>query len=216
MSFTIYEAWYRKTVIRYTSNIYLIAKKRITPIYLTYEVFEHYKRTRAIDEAFKKKFEQMSANRKSEVGGPGTGISLHSTATISARQHGDISEKIDAELIRVLEEMSTQFPDTSIDEDAVYLEVYAVMAFGIGVAYKEGVDKVSLFLLGHGSVGGVRRVFKEGRGRGRVEPEKGEDGGRGSWPERGGDGLKEKERSLTTSDGRGSGGKQQSNGSEEQ
>ncbi|KAK9140804.1 hypothetical protein Scep_010485 [Stephania cephalantha] len=33
------------------------------------------------------------------------------------------SAKIDAELTRRLEEMSTCTPDTSIDEDAVYLEV---------------------------------------------------------------------------------------------
>ncbi|KAK9167358.1 hypothetical protein Scep_002549 [Stephania cephalantha] len=33
------------------------------------------------------------------------------------------SAKIDAELTRRLEEMSTLSPDTSIDEDAVYLEV---------------------------------------------------------------------------------------------
>ncbi|KAK9166394.1 hypothetical protein Scep_001585 [Stephania cephalantha] len=61
---------------------------------------------RATDEAFKKKSEQMSTNRKSEVGGPGTSISLHSAGSISLRQHGD-----------------TLTPDTSIDEDAVYLEV---------------------------------------------------------------------------------------------
>ncbi|KAK9161294.1 hypothetical protein Syun_007635 [Stephania yunnanensis] len=97
----------------------------------------------------------LSSNRKFEVGGPGTGISLHSAGSISARQHGDTLEKklqrrptrkamfrhlhthghdgqsfvdqrsakIDAELTRRLEEMSTQTPDTSIDEDAVYLEV---------------------------------------------------------------------------------------------
>ncbi|KAK9095530.1 hypothetical protein Scep_026999 [Stephania cephalantha] len=155
MSFAIYDAWCRKASIRYTGNIYLIAKKRITPIYLTEEVFVHYKRMRATDEAFKKKSEQMSSNRKSEVGGPGTGISLHSAGSISARQHGDTLEKklqrrptrkemfrhlhthghdrqsfvdqrsakIDAELTRRLEEMSTQTPNTSIDEDVVYLEV---------------------------------------------------------------------------------------------
>ncbi|KAK9094904.1 hypothetical protein Scep_026373 [Stephania cephalantha] len=189
------------------------------------------------DETFKKKSEQMSTNRKSEVGGSGTGISLHSARSISARQHGDTLEKklqrrptqkemfrhlhthghdgqtfvdqrsakIDAELTRRLEEMSTQTPDTSIDEDAVYLEgkqdhledqrmdlmswksskwdhqrlqetffegangktrrnaerldgmprrksrdagpVCAPVAFDIGVAYREGVDKASLFLL---------------------------------------------------------------------
>ncbi|KAK9099159.1 hypothetical protein Syun_026204 [Stephania yunnanensis] len=155
MSFAIYDAWCRRAAIRYTGNIYLIAKKRITPVYLTEEVFDHYKRMRATDEVFKKKSEQMSSNRKSEVGGPGTGISLHSAGSISARQHADTLEKklqrrptwkemfrhlhthghdgqsfvdqrsakIDAELTRRLEEISTQTPDTSIDEDAVYLEV---------------------------------------------------------------------------------------------
>ncbi|KAK9157623.1 hypothetical protein Scep_004197 [Stephania cephalantha] len=90
MSFAIYEAWCQKAAIRYTGNIYRIAKKRITPIYLTMEVFVHYKRMRATDEAFKKKSEQKSTNRKSEVGGSGTGISLHSAGSISARQHGDM------------------------------------------------------------------------------------------------------------------------------
>ncbi|KAK9087492.1 hypothetical protein Syun_029886 [Stephania yunnanensis] len=155
MSFAIYDAWCRKAAIRYTGNIYLIANKRIAPIYLTEEVFEHYKRMRATYEAFKKKSEQMSTNRKFEVGGPGTGISLHSAGSISARQHGDTLEKklqrlptrkemfrhlhthghdgqsfihqrsvkIDAELTRRLEEISTQTPETSIDEDVVYVEV---------------------------------------------------------------------------------------------
>ncbi|KAK9098535.1 hypothetical protein Syun_025580 [Stephania yunnanensis] len=93
MSFAIYDVWCRRVAIRYTGNIYLIAKKRIAPIYLTEEVFEHYKRMRATDEAFKKKFEQISSNIKSDVGGAGTGISLHSTGSISARQHGDTLEK---------------------------------------------------------------------------------------------------------------------------
>ncbi|KAK9098376.1 hypothetical protein Syun_025421 [Stephania yunnanensis] len=100
MSFAIHDVWCRKAAIWYMGNIYLIAKKRIAPIYLTDEVFEHYKRMRATDETFKKKSKQMSTNRKSEVEGPGT-----------------------AKLTRRLEEMSTQTPDTSIDEDAVYLEV---------------------------------------------------------------------------------------------
>ncbi|KAK9166301.1 hypothetical protein Scep_001492 [Stephania cephalantha] len=58
MSFAIYDAWCRKASIKYTGNIYLIAKKRISPIYLTEEVFQHYKRMRATDEAFKKKSER--------------------------------------------------------------------------------------------------------------------------------------------------------------
>ncbi|KAK9092428.1 hypothetical protein Syun_027339 [Stephania yunnanensis] len=155
MSFAIYDAWCWKAAIWYTGNIYLIAKKRISLIYLTDEAFEHYKRMRATNEAFKKKSEQMGTNRKSEVGRPDTGISLHSTGSISTRQHGDTVEKklqrrpirkemfqllhthshdgqtfvdqrsakIDVSLTRRLEEMTTQTPDTSIDEDVVYLEV---------------------------------------------------------------------------------------------
>ncbi|KAK9166014.1 hypothetical protein Scep_001205 [Stephania cephalantha] len=88
MSFAIYDAWCQGAYPRH-GNIYLIAKKRITSIYLTEEVFEHYKRMRATDEAFNKKSEQMSTNRKSGVGGPSTGISLHSAGNISARQHDD-------------------------------------------------------------------------------------------------------------------------------
>ncbi|KAK9105091.1 hypothetical protein Scep_021935 [Stephania cephalantha] len=131
---------------------------------------------RATDEAFKKKSEQMSSNRKSEVGGPGTGISLHSAGSISARQHGDTLEKnlqrrptwkemfrhlhthghdrqsfvdqrsakIDAELTRRLEEMSTQTPDTSIDEDAVFLEVVPEVkerVYGLGSqGYHRGIS----------------------------------------------------------------------------
>ncbi|KAK9107603.1 hypothetical protein Syun_023614 [Stephania yunnanensis] len=110
---------------------------------------------RATDEAFKNKSEEMSSNGKSEVGGSGTGISLHSAISISARQHGvtlakklqrcprrkemlrrlhthghdgqsfvdQRFAKIDAELTQRLEEMSTQTPNTLINEDVVYLEV---------------------------------------------------------------------------------------------
>ncbi|KAK9170006.1 hypothetical protein Syun_002146 [Stephania yunnanensis] len=142
MSFAIYDAWCRRAVIRYTGNIYLIAKKRIAHVYLTEEVFDHYKRMRATYEAFKKKSEQMSNNRKSELGGPGTGISLLNAGSISARQHGDTLEKklqrrpTWKEMFRHLHTHShdgqsfvdqrsakIDTPDTSIDEDAVYLEV---------------------------------------------------------------------------------------------
>ncbi|KAK9142443.1 hypothetical protein Syun_011843 [Stephania yunnanensis] len=159
MFFAIYDAWCRRATIRYTGNIYLIAKKRITPIYLTEKVFEHYKRTRATDEAFQKKFEQMSSNRKSEVGGPGTGISLHTAGSISARQHGDTLEKklqhrpTWKEMFRHLhthghdgqsfvDQRSAKIdvnwrrsPDTSIDEYAVYLEVVSEVkgrVYGLG------------------------------------------------------------------------------------
>ncbi|KAK9167003.1 hypothetical protein Scep_002194 [Stephania cephalantha] len=156
--------WLRWKVSNFTSTIEvnllkLVSDYRNENVSITCssvdEVFEHYKRKRATDEAFKKKSEQMSTNRKFEVGGSGTSISLHSAGSISARQHGDTLEKklkrrptrkemfrhlhthghdgqtfvdqrsakIDAELTWRLEEMSTQSPDTSIDEDVVYLEV---------------------------------------------------------------------------------------------
>ncbi|KAK9148087.1 hypothetical protein Scep_006844 [Stephania cephalantha] len=171
MSFAIYDAWCRRASIRYTGNIYLIAKKRIALIYLTEEVFEHYKRMRATDEAFKKKSEQMSNNRKSEVGGRGTGISLHSAGSISARQHGDTLEKklqrrpTWKEMFRHLhthghdgqsfvDQRSAKIdiggdvhlhPDTSIDEDVVYLEVVPEVkgrVYGLG---SQGYHRKDIF-----------------------------------------------------------------------
>ncbi|KAK9107549.1 hypothetical protein Syun_023560 [Stephania yunnanensis] len=149
MSFAIYDAWCRKAAIWYMGNIYLIAKKRITPIYLTDEVFKHYKRMRATDEAFKKKSEQMSTNRKSEVGGPtlvfrcialevylldivvtswkrSFNVVPHGRRCFNTSTPMAMTTKLSS--IRdlrklILEEMSTQTPDTSIDEDVVYLEV---------------------------------------------------------------------------------------------
>ncbi|KAK9160711.1 hypothetical protein Syun_007052 [Stephania yunnanensis] len=141
MSFAIYDAWCRKAAIQYTGNIYHIAKKRIAPMYLTEEVFEHSKRMRATDEAFKKKFEQMSTNRKSEVGGSSTGISLHNAGSISARKHGDTLEKKlqcrptekmfrhlhthghDGQSFVDQRSAKIDTPDTSIDKVAIYLEV---------------------------------------------------------------------------------------------
>ncbi|KAK9104851.1 hypothetical protein Scep_021695 [Stephania cephalantha] len=97
------------------------------------------------DEAFKK---------KSEVGGPDTGISLHSAGSISARQHGDTLEKklkrrpTRKDMFRHLhthghdgqtfvDQRSAKIdsPDTSIDEDAVYLEVVSEVkgrVYGLG------------------------------------------------------------------------------------
>ncbi|KAK9106994.1 hypothetical protein Syun_023005 [Stephania yunnanensis] len=130
MSFAIYDAWCRRAAIPYTGNIYLIAKKRITPVYLTEEVFDHYKRMRATDEAFNKKSEQMSNNRKSEEKKlqrrptwKEIFRNLHTHGHDEQSFVDQRSAKIDAELTRRLEEMSTQTPDTSIDEDVVYLEV---------------------------------------------------------------------------------------------
>ncbi|KAK9103336.1 hypothetical protein Sjap_020590 [Stephania japonica] len=93
LSFAVYAAWLKKAAIRYANNMYLIANMRRTPIYLTNEVFENYKKMRATDEKFEAKSVQMNANRKSEKGGPGTGISLHTCGSISARQHKDILKK---------------------------------------------------------------------------------------------------------------------------
>ncbi|KAK9115194.1 hypothetical protein Syun_021991 [Stephania yunnanensis] len=134
MSFAIYDAWCQKATIRYTSNIYLITKKRITHIYLTDEVFEHYKRMRATDEAFKKKSEQMNTNRKSEVGGRAPVFRCIALEVY-------LPDSM-AELTRRLEEMSTQTPDTSIDEDTIYLEVVPEVkgrVYGLG-GYKFSIS----------------------------------------------------------------------------
>ncbi|KAK9111628.1 hypothetical protein Scep_019147 [Stephania cephalantha] len=94
--------WLRWKVSSFTSTIEvnlfkLVSDLRNENVSITcsfvVEVFEHYKKKRATNEAFKKKSEQMSTDRKSKVGGPGTGISLHSAGSISARQHGDTLEK---------------------------------------------------------------------------------------------------------------------------
>ncbi|KAK9088294.1 hypothetical protein Scep_027376 [Stephania cephalantha] len=92
MSFAIYDVWCRKASISTRQYISHREEKNNTYL-LNEEVFEHYKRMRATDETFKKKYEQMSTNRKSEVGGSSTGISLHSAGSISTRQHGDTLEK---------------------------------------------------------------------------------------------------------------------------
>ncbi|KAK9098161.1 hypothetical protein Syun_025206 [Stephania yunnanensis] len=81
-----------------------------------HEEYDEFTSSSDSDEAFNKKSEQMSTNRKFEVGGSGIGISLHSAGSISARQHGDTL-------------------------------VCAPVEFVIGVAYREGVDKASLFFL---------------------------------------------------------------------
>ncbi|KAK9160159.1 hypothetical protein Syun_006500 [Stephania yunnanensis] len=101
MSFAIYDAWCRRAAIRYTGNIYLIAKKRITPVYLTEEEKKLQRRP-----TWKEMFRH-----------------LHTHGHDGQSFVDQRSAKIDAELTRRLEEISTQTPDTSIDEDAVYLEV---------------------------------------------------------------------------------------------
>ncbi|KAK9086814.1 hypothetical protein Syun_029208 [Stephania yunnanensis] len=114
MSFAIYDAWCRRAAIRYTGNIYLKAKKRITPVYLTEEVFDHYKRMRATDE--EKKLQRRPTWKEMFR-------HLHTHGHDGQSFVDQRSAKIDAELTRRLEEISTQTPDTSIDEDVVYLEV---------------------------------------------------------------------------------------------
>ncbi|KAK9121156.1 hypothetical protein Syun_018773 [Stephania yunnanensis] len=94
------------------------------------------------DETFKKKSEQTSSNRKLEVGGPGTGISLHSAGSnpldsmekkLQRRPtwkeifrylhtHGhDGQSFIDQRSAKI--DIGGDVPDTSIDEDAIYLEM---------------------------------------------------------------------------------------------
>ncbi|KAK9153723.1 hypothetical protein Sjap_001203 [Stephania japonica] len=67
---------------------------------------------------FKEKSAKMSANRMTEKGGPGTGISLHNCGSISATEH----KRTLANISRRMEELA-QTQETPIDENAVYLQV---------------------------------------------------------------------------------------------
>ncbi|KAK9109081.1 hypothetical protein Sjap_017141 [Stephania japonica] len=111
LSWRIYYVWLRKEAKRYTDNVGKIAKKRHAPIYLTDEVFQYYKHMRATDKEFVEKLKKMSENRKSEKGGPRTGMSLHNYGSISAVEHNRNLRSC-LGLRRPL-----------VDENAVYLEV---------------------------------------------------------------------------------------------
>ncbi|KAK9117580.1 hypothetical protein Sjap_016527 [Stephania japonica] len=86
LSWRVYYAWLRKAAKRYTDNVYKMVHRRHAPAYLTDEVFQNYKKMRESDD-FKEKSAKMSANRMTEKGGPGTGISLHNCGSISATEH---------------------------------------------------------------------------------------------------------------------------------
>ncbi|KAK9150288.1 hypothetical protein Syun_008597 [Stephania yunnanensis] len=140
------EGWKWEYVPQSKRDIYWLRWKvsNFTLTIETKEVFEHYKRKRTTDEAFKKKSEQMSMNRKSGVGGPGTGISLHSAGSISTRQHGDTLEKkpkCRPTCKEMFRHLYTHGHDgqTFIDQKSTKIDVCAAVTFGIGVAYREGI-----------------------------------------------------------------------------
>ncbi|KAK9167369.1 hypothetical protein Scep_002560 [Stephania cephalantha] len=54
--------------------------------YASAEIFDHYKKMCSTPD-FKKKSERASKNRRTETGGPGTGIAVHTGGSISIYQH---------------------------------------------------------------------------------------------------------------------------------
>ncbi|KAK9083278.1 hypothetical protein Scep_029749 [Stephania cephalantha] len=50
------------------------------------EIFDHYKKMWSTHD-FKKKSERASKNQRTETGGPGTGIAVHTGGSISIDQH---------------------------------------------------------------------------------------------------------------------------------
>ncbi|KAK9143122.1 hypothetical protein Syun_012522 [Stephania yunnanensis] len=141
ISFAIYDAWCWKAAIRYTGTIYLIAKKRITHIYLTDEVFERYKRMRATDEAFKKKSEQMSTNRNLMWEGR---TLVFRCIALEVYPLDIMEKKLQRRPTRkeMFRHLHTHGHDgqTFIDQRSAKIDVCALVAFDIGVAYREGVD----------------------------------------------------------------------------
>ncbi|KAK9139824.1 hypothetical protein Scep_009505 [Stephania cephalantha] len=58
------------------------------------EIFDDYKKMRSTPD-FKKKSERASKNRRTETGGPGTGIAVHTGGSISIYQHVEkLAEKL--------------------------------------------------------------------------------------------------------------------------
>ncbi|KAK9154999.1 hypothetical protein Sjap_002479 [Stephania japonica] len=131
LSWRVYYAWLRKAAKRYTDNVYKMFHRRHAPAYLTDEVFQNYKKMRESDD-FKEKSAKMSANRMTENGGPGTGISLHNCGSISATEH----KRTLANITRRMEELA-QTQETPIDENAIYLQVVKP---GKGQVYGLGSD----------------------------------------------------------------------------
>ncbi|KAK9107301.1 hypothetical protein Syun_023312 [Stephania yunnanensis] len=64
------------------------------PAHVSAEIFDHYKKMQSTPD-FKKKSERASKNRRTEIGGPGTRITVHISGLISIYQHAEkLAEKL--------------------------------------------------------------------------------------------------------------------------
>ncbi|KAK9088039.1 hypothetical protein Syun_030433 [Stephania yunnanensis] len=91
----IREAYDRQIATRYADFISKMCSKDKKPANVSTEIFNHYKKMRSTPD-FKKKSERASKNRRTETGGPGTGIAVHTGGSISIYQHAErLAEKLD-------------------------------------------------------------------------------------------------------------------------
>ncbi|KAK9085095.1 hypothetical protein Sjap_025506 [Stephania japonica] len=76
----------RQIATHYADFVSKMVRKPTKLAHVYLEVFEHYKKMRSTPE-YKTKSEQASRNRRSEVGGPGSGSSVHGGGAISIYEH---------------------------------------------------------------------------------------------------------------------------------
>ncbi|KAK9155366.1 hypothetical protein Sjap_002846 [Stephania japonica] len=109
-------AYDRLAGIRYTALMHKLKKKRVQPVYVIDEAWRRYLEYWE-SEDFLARSSQATANRNTEVEGPGTGPSKHSGGSVS---FVTTQERL------APEEMSGAHPatpDQSVDDEAVYLNV---------------------------------------------------------------------------------------------
>ncbi|KAK9096589.1 hypothetical protein Sjap_022086 [Stephania japonica] len=82
----------RQITTRYADFVSKMVRKPTKPAHVSLEAFKHYKKMRSTPE-YKAKSEQASRNRRSEVGGPGSGSSVHGGGAISIYEHSLRLEK---------------------------------------------------------------------------------------------------------------------------
>ncbi|KAK9147160.1 hypothetical protein Sjap_007063 [Stephania japonica] len=140
-------AYDRLAGIRYTALMHKLKKKRVQPVYVIDEAWRRYLRVRE-SEDFLARSSQATANRNTEVEGPGTGPSKHDGGFVSFvttqerltpptpnelylhlhTVNHDRMTFIDTRssgsmLRRRCRELTCATPDQSVDDEAVYLNV---------------------------------------------------------------------------------------------
>ena len=82
----VYVAWEAKAKVRYRSLMHKIRNSQEKGVHLTEDTWQKWKTTWT-DPTYKKMCEQFSKNRRSETGGPGSGVARHTGGSISHSQH---------------------------------------------------------------------------------------------------------------------------------